>query len=59
MRYYLHILVAIFFILLGLSLVYQNINVVEVIPILGVYLLLMFTYKKFQFLNTSYTGVVT
>lgn len=55
MRYYLHILVAIFFILLGLSLVYQNINVVEVIPILGVYLLLMFTYKKFQFLNTSYT----
>jgi putative membrane protein len=58
MRYYPHILAVtffIFFIFLGVNPFDRSVWIVEVIPVIGVYLLLVFTYKKFQFSNISYT----
>lgn len=58
MKYYPHILAVIFFIffiILGLEPLNRSVWIVEVIPVVGVYLLLVFTYKNFQFSNTSYT----
>ncbi len=58
MKYYPHILAVIFlifFILLALNPIDRSVWIVEVIPVVGVYLLLVFTYKNFQFSNTSYT----
>jgi putative membrane protein len=58
MRYYPHILAIIFFIffiLLGLNPVDRAVWIVEVIPVVGVYLLLIITYVKFRFSNISYT----
>lgn len=58
MKYYPHILAVIFFIffiLLGLEPFDRSVWIVEVIPVIGVYLLLVFTYKNFQFSNISYT----
>jgi putative membrane protein len=58
MRYYPHILAVIFFIffiILGLEPLDRSVWIVEVIPVVGVYLLLVLTYKNFQFSNTSYT----
>jgi putative membrane protein len=57
-KYYPHILAVIFlifFILLALNPIDRSVWIVEVIPVVGVYLLLVFTYKNFQFSNTSYT----
>jgi putative membrane protein len=57
-KYYPHILAVIFFIfflILGLEPLDRSVWIVEVIPVVGVYLLLVFTYKNFQFSNTSYT----
>lgn len=53
--YILAIIFFIFFILLGLNPIDRLVWIVEVIPVIGVYLLLVFTYTKFQFSNTSYT----
>ena len=58
MKYYPHILVllfSIFFILLGIDPVDRSVWIVEVIPIVAVFIFLVFTYKKFQFTNTSYS----
>jgi len=58
MKYYPHILALIFFIffiLLGVNPLDRAVWIVEVIPVVGVYLLLVFTYKEFRFSNTSYT----
>jgi putative membrane protein len=57
-KYYPHILAVIFFVffvLLGLNPVDRNVWIVEVIPVVGVYLLLIITYVKFRFSNISYT----
>jgi len=58
MKYYPHILAllfSIFFILLGINPVDRSVWIVEVIPIVAVFILLVFTYKKFQFTNISYS----
>lgn len=58
MKYYPHILAVVFFIfflILGLEPLDRSVWIVEVIPVVGVYLLLVFTYKNFQFSNISYT----
>lgn len=58
MRYYPHILAIlffIFFILLGISPLDRGVWIVEVIPIVAVFLFLIFTYKQFQFTNISYS----
>jgi len=58
MKYYPHILVllfSIFFILLGIDPVDRSVWIVEVIPIVAVFIFLVFTYKKFQFTNISYS----
>lgn len=53
--YILAISFFIFFILLGISPVDRAVWIVEVVPIVAIYLALVFTFKKFQFTNTSYT----
>ena len=58
MRYYPYLLAIfflVFFILLGISPVDRAVWIVEVIPIVIVYLFLLFTYQKFKFTNISYT----
>ncbi len=58
MKYYPHILAllfSIFFILLGIDPVDRSVWIVEVIPIVAVFILLIFTYNKFQFTNISYS----
>jgi putative membrane protein len=58
MKYYPHILAIsffIFFIILGLNPFDRAVWIIEVIPIVGVYLLLIITYTRFQFSNISYT----
>ena len=58
MKYYPHILAllfSIFFILLGIDPVDRSVWIVEVIPIVVVFILLVFTYKKFLFTNVSYS----
>lgn len=45
----------IFFIILGFNPVDRNVWIVEVLPVVIVYLLLLFTYRTFTFTNTSYT----
>ena len=58
MRHYPHILAVIFlifFILLGLNPIDRSVWIVEVIPVVAVYLLLISTYKSFRFSNLSYT----
>jgi len=58
MRYYPYILALsflIFFILLGINPIDRSVWIVEVIPIVIVYLFLIFTYQKFKFTNISYT----
>jgi len=57
-KYYPHILAItffIFFIILGINPVHRDVWIVEVVPVIAVYLLLVFTYNKFIFSNTSYT----
>ena len=44
----------IFFIILGVSPLDRDVWIVEVIPIIIIYFLLLFTYKKFKFSNLSY-----
>jgi putative membrane protein len=56
--YYPHLLAILFallFIVLGINPVDRAVWVVEVIPVVMVYLLLIATYKKFQFTNISYS----
>jgi putative membrane protein len=58
MRHYPHILAVIFlifFILLALNPIDRSVWIVEVIPVVAVYLLLISTYKSFRFSNLSYT----
>lgn len=58
MKYYPYILAVsflVFFMLLGISPVDRAVWVVEVIPIVIVYLFLLSTYQKFKFTNISYT----
>ena len=58
MRYYPYLLAIgflVFFILLGIDPLDRSVWIVEVIPIVAVFILLIFTYKKFQFTNISYT----
>lgn len=58
MKYYPHTLALIFlifFILLGLNPLDKEVWKIEVLPIIGIYLFLLITYKKFKFSNTSYT----
>ena len=58
MKYYPHILASsflVFFILLGIDPVDRSVWIVEVIPIIIVYLFLLSTYKKFKFTNISYS----
>jgi len=57
-RYYPHLLALsflAFFILLGIDPVDRSVWIVEVIPIVLVFISLIFIYKKFQFTNLSYT----
>jgi len=61
MRYYPHILAIlffIFFILLAINPLDRGVWIVEVIPIVIVFILLIFTYNKFQFTNISYSLMV-
>ena len=61
MKYYSHILALLFFlffIFLGINPFDRSVWIVEVIPVIGVYLILLFTYKKFQFTNISYSLMV-
>ena len=58
MRYYPYLLALsflVFFILLGIDPVDRSVWIVEVIPIVIVYLFLIFTYQKFKFTNISYS----
>ena len=58
MRYYPYLLAIsflIFFILFGISPVDRAVWIIEVIPIVCVYLLLLSTYNKFKFTNISYS----
>jgi len=58
MRYYPSILAfffVLFFILLGINPVDRDVWIVEVVPIVTVYLILVFSYSKFAFSNVSYT----
>ncbi|MCD4667338.1 MAG: DUF2238 domain-containing protein [Sulfurimonas sp.] len=58
MKYYPHLLAIgflIFFILLGINPVDRAVWIIEVIPIVIVYLFLLSTYQKFKFTNISYT----
>ena len=57
-RYYPYLLALsflVFFILLGIDPVDRSVWIVEVIPIVLVFISLIFIYKKFQFTNLSYT----
>ena len=61
MRYYPHILASsflVFFILFGINPVDRAVWIVEVIPIIIVYLFLLSTYKKFKFTNISYSLMI-
>ncbi|MCK5293355.1 MAG: DUF2238 domain-containing protein [Arcobacteraceae bacterium] len=58
MRYYPHIIAILFFLfflILGIEPLDRSVWIVEVIPVIGVYLILLFTYKEFQFTNISYS----
>ena len=58
MKYYPYLLAIsffIFFILLGISPSDRAVWVVEVIPVVFIYLLLISTYNRFKFTNTSYS----
>jgi len=58
MRYYPQIIAVLFFmffILMGISPLERAVWIIEVIPIVIVYLFLLSTYQKFKFTNTSYT----
>ena len=58
MRYYPYVLAIsflVFFILFGISPVDRAVWIVEVIPIVIVYLFLLSTYQKFKFTNISYS----
>ena len=58
MRYYPHILASsflVFFILFGITPVDRAVWIVEVVPIVIVYLFLLLTYKRFKFTNISYS----
>ncbi len=58
MQYYPHILAVlffIFFVLLGINPVDRSVWIIEVIPVVAVYLFLLATYKRFRFSNLSYT----
>jgi len=58
MRYYPHILAIVFtlfFIALGINPVDRAVWVVEVIPVVVVFLALLLTYTKFQFTHLSYS----
>lgn len=57
-KYYpntLAILFFIFFVVLGIEPFDRNVWIVEVVPIVSVYILLLVTYRKFQFSNLSYS----
>jgi len=57
MQYFPHTLAVSFFIffsILGVSPLDRDVWIVEVIPIIIIYFLLLFTYKKFKFSNLSY-----
>ena len=57
MRYLPHTLALsffIFFIILGIAPLDRDVWIVEVIPVIVIYFLLIFTYKKFKFSNISY-----
>jgi len=61
MRYYPHILASsflVFFILFGINPVDRAVWIVEVIPIIIVYLFLLSTYQKFKFTNISYSLMI-
>lgn len=61
MRYYPHILAVlffIFFIFLGINPSDRSVWIVEVIPVIGVFLILLFTFTKFQFTNISYSLIL-
>jgi len=58
MRYYPYVLAIsflVFFILFGISPVDRAVWIIEVIPIVCAYLLLLSTYNKFKFTNISYS----
>ena len=58
MKNYPHILAVVYLVVLALSAINPHgydIWIVEITPIVLIFLLLVFTYKKFQFSNTSYT----
>jgi len=58
MRYYPHLLAIVFlvfFILLGIKPIDRAVWIIEVIPVIFVYLLLLLTYYKFKFTHISYT----
>jgi len=50
----LAVIFMIFFIILGISPESRDVWIAEVIPIIAVFLLLVLTYKKFQFSNPAY-----
>ena len=61
MKYYPHILASsflVFFILFGINPVDRAVWIVEVIPIIIVYLFLLSTYQKFKFTNISYSLMI-
>ncbi|MBL0721730.1 MAG: DUF2238 domain-containing protein [Sulfurovum sp.] len=58
MRYYPHMLATvftIFFTILSINPVDRAVWIIEVIPVVFIFLLLLFSYSKFQFTHLSYT----
>lgn len=52
--HYLALIFSIVFIALGINPVFREVWVAEVIPVIIIFLFLMFTYPKFQFSHTAY-----
>lgn len=56
-KYFFPILAVIYFIFsiaMGINPVSREVWIAEIIPVIGVYMALVFTYKKFQFSNLAY-----
>ncbi|MEZ8741159.1 DUF2238 domain-containing protein [Photobacterium swingsii] len=52
--HYLALIFSIVFIALGINPIFREVWVAEVIPVIIIFLFLMFTYPKFQFSHTAY-----
>lgn len=52
--HYLAVIFSILFIVLGINPVFREVWVAEVVPVVFIFLFLVFTYSRFQFSNTAY-----